>query len=247
MSFLKTSRWKRDKAVDLPIRTMSLNLVETRGRTVAAIQGCISEHRVSIKCLKLMCQFSGSGIRYLRVPSRSSRLSRGSFKVQSVVFQSVATVARLAHRLALHYALPGRLLLTTASRFAGIRLVIMALSLYSFVLAALYWLAKRFGWKDRLYDAVMYKDVISKKIDDLEMDGQEGMLRAVLSKTKANLASMSSIDDDHEIFSDSCCPDKSSTEHPMCPLCQGSGRINYEAKFKHIDEPCPRCLGSGHL
>ena len=227
---------------------MSLNLVETRGRTVATIHGRMSVYRPSIGCLKSNFQASGRGLRYLRAPSTGPRPSRGTVRVQALVFQSAATVARLAHRLALHYVLPGRLVLKTASRFAGIRLAIVALSLYSLVLSVVYWLAKRFGWKDRLYDALVHKTSIRKKIDDMEMDGREGMLRAVLSKTKTNLASMSSIDDDDdEGFSDSSGPDRSSKHAPMCPLCQGTGRINYEAKFKHIDEPCPRCLGSGHL
>eukprot|EP00889_Picochlorum_renovo_P005550 jgi/Picre1/32580/NNA_007926.t1 len=86
---------------------------------------------------------------------------------------------------------------------------------------------------------------VEEKIHDLE-SGQEKerMLRLVLAHTKQAL---SSIDDDDSDMSSDVGQVLVSTDDSRkpCPICGGTGKISYEAKFVHKDDPCPRCLGRG--
>jgi len=148
--------------------------------------------------------------------------------------------------MALQYVIPGRRVLMAASRMAGARLILLALLCIQLVLSAALYLEKRFGLKDKVVKTVLYKKKIDKKIHDIE--NKDGMLRAILNKTRRNLSSMSTLDssDEEEDIMYQFHHEDIGDVVP-CPLCEGTGKIDYEGKLKHTNEPCPRCLGSGHL
>lgn len=166
----------------------------------------------------------------------------------------VPSAARAAYRMALVYVLPGRRVLLTASRMAGARVILLVLCGIQLVLSALLFLEKRFGLKDRIVQTLSYKKTIGERIHTLE--NRDGMLRAILNKTRRNLSSMSTMDgsDDEEeeeeggdsmtsMYGDK---EKRGEDVLLCSLCGGTGTINYEGKYTHTNEPCPKCLGSGH-
>lgn len=183
-------------------------------------------------------------------PRYSSQRRTGRVVIVRAVF--VHSAIRLAHRISLHYILPGRRVLMTASRVASVRMAIVALCCIQLVLSALLYLEKRFGFTNIIRQTLAYTSTIDRKIVDMEQSGnsQDGMLRAILNKTRRNLSSMSTIDSsDDEEDSSILMHDHNAKQQslPICPLCHGRGTIDYEGKLKHTNEPCPRCLGSGHI
>lgn len=177
-------------------------------------------------------------------PSLPRQGQRRNTTVVKAVF--VPSAARAAYRLALVYVLPGRRVLMTASRMAGGRVILLALLCLQLVLSFVLYLEKRFGLKDKITRTLSYKTTIDTKIQDIE--NKDGMLRAILNKTRRNLSSMSTIDSSDDEQDDTMYNEQSRQAHgPVCPLCGGTGKIDYEGKLKHTNEPCPRCLGSGHL
>lgn len=160
----------------------------------------------------------------------------------------IHSVARVAHRIALYYILPGRRLLTTASRAAGNRVSVLALCCVQVILSCILYLERRFGLKDKIIRTLSYKSEIDKKIVQMKQTPvqEDGMVRAVLNKTKRNLSSMSTMDSsDEEEYVLGRARFVVDDSNQQCPLCHGTGTIDYEGKLKHTNEPCPRCLGSG--
>lgn len=178
-------------------------------------------------------------------PSIPRQGQRRQTAVVKAVF--VPSAARAAYRMALIYVLPGRRVLMTASRMAGARLILLALLCLQVVLSVVLYVEKTFGLKEKIMRTLSYKTRIDTKIHDIE--NKDTMLRAILHKTRRNLSSMSTLDssDDEQDSSMYCEDTHRHGGGPACPLCGGTGKIDYEGKLKHTNEPCPRCLGSGHL
>ena len=219
----------------------------TRARTMT---GFGHSHCTQLAKNRLYYHHGQSSMYIRNRPRDSSTIAaprRRHVHVTQAVIQSTAVAARLAHRFAIQYALPGRLLLTSASRMAGLRLAVLGLSVYGAVLTTWAILGNRFGWTDRVARAIEDRTRVEEKMQDLE-SGQEKerMLRLVLAHTKQALGSID--DDDGDISSDAAqvLVSTDDTRKP-CPICGGTGRISYEAKFVHKDDPCPRCLGRGTL
>lgn len=147
----------------------------------------------------------------------------------AVIF--IRGAALLAARIAAQFIIPARLLVVTATRTAGLRFIIAGLNVTLVVLAAVMVLEKMFGWKKRLQRTLIAKEMVLEQLDDTR--DRKSMLELVLQKTKNNLGSLSSIDEDN---------DEGNTRRASssCPLCGGTGKIVYEGKMRHED-PCPRC------
>jgi hypothetical protein len=140
----------------------------------------------------------------------------------------------LAQRIFVQVVLPGRFLMTTATRTAGSRFLITGLLVLQVVLALLVYCEKTFGLRKKLEQTLRFKSRIEQRLEE----EQCSMLELVLQRTRANLGSMSSIDEDG--------PEQGrgavvATPSLSCPLCHGTGTITYEGKLKHEGEPCPRC------
>jgi hypothetical protein len=136
----------------------------------------------------------------------------------------------LAQRIAVQYVLPGRLLMVTATKAAGSRFIIAGLIMVNVLLAMIIVAEKTFGLKRRLQRTLRIKSDIEGRLN--QQRERESMLELVLRKSRANLGSLSSIDEDQD--------DGGIRGSASCPLCHGTGKIVYEGKMRHED-PCPRC------
>jgi hypothetical protein len=138
----------------------------------------------------------------------------------SAILSSTAMVVRLAHRSALQQLLPGRLLMTAASRFCGTRVALVVLFCYSAAVTA--WAAFR---------RPDFTDKSESKGD--------------LSERHEHQHSYSCANSGSRCMGQSFVQPSLALEHSgQCPLCHGTGYVSWEAKWSHND-PCPRCLGKG--
>eukprot|EP00890_Picochlorum_soloecismus_P001700 jgi/Picsp_1/2530/NSC_00761-R1_---NA--- len=133
-------------------------------------------------------------------------------------------VVRLAHRSALQQLLPGRLLMTAASRFCGTRVALIVLFCYSAAVTA--WAALR---RPELTDRNESEGSFSERDEHQHSDmcalsSGRGVGQNTATKQNGQMAMMSN--------------------GWTCPLCHGTGYVSWEAKWYHND-PCPRCLGRG--
>jgi len=87
-------------------------------------------------------------------------------------------------------------------------------------------------------------------------------IQLLWSKKKINDASAStvnSVEENSEVFMDqnlgtadsgdaafeAYVQEGTNCDDRRCPVCDGNGTITWEAKFLHVGDPCPLCLGSG--
>lgn len=144
----------------------------------------------------------------------------------SVILSSTAMVVRLAHRSALQQLLPGRLLMTAASRFCGTRVVLVVLFCYSAAVTAWAALLRRPEFTDRNESA----GPISEQ--------EEHLLSHTCAPSSGRRVGPNLVPKRtcHMTMRNGCTC--------ACPLCHGTGHVSWEAKWSHND-PCPRCLGKG--
>lgn len=143
----------------------------------------------------------------------------------SAILSSTAMVVRLAHRSALQQLLPGRLLMTAASRFCATRVALLVLFCYSAAVTA--WAAFRrpeFACKN-----VSEGPVSERREHQHSHACSNSGARGVGQSVVPNLALK-----------------QSGQGSWTCPLCHGTGYVSWEAKWSHND-PCPRCLGKGWI
>lgn len=105
------------------------------------------------------------------------------------------------------------------------------------VLAIVVLAEKMFGLKKLLQRTLMVRDTVQEQLETSRE--KKSMLELVLEKSRANLGSLSSVDDDDEGADDNC-DENGARGSTSCPLCGGTGKIVYEGKMRHED-PCPRC------
>ncbi len=185
----------------------------------------------------------------------------------------LSSAARLAHRFAMQYALPGRLLVSSASRMYGMRVGMLFLMLYSLVVTT--WAAYlEANTRNRRHHRRPNKG--QGRMDGmgpLLSMGQKPSIAATRATTTAEYAQCGAAgtttttsssgstnpllpleNGSNVAMSQGYRPHQKQTvvvpENLMkkdgmmpCPICGGTGVVTWESKFLHEDHPCPRCLG----
>jgi len=138
----------------------------------------------------------------------------------------------VAARVAAQFIIPARLLMVTATRAAGLRFVVAGLNVALVVLAAVVIFEKVFGLQKRLQRTLVAKETVLEQLDDTR--NRQSMLELVLQKTRNNLMSLSSVDDDTD-------EDARGRASSSCPLCgHREDRVRgQDASRRSVSAMCP--------